>query len=167
MIKYQVGGTERIRWSFLDKSMVQEGSFCVLSIAFLKHLAVATVMGRRGISPGLTLYWLLCSYGLTPKPFSLLEGPLLIFFKIYSALKEQFYLHIFYVPIYFMGLQLKFFLLVYQTAVYRTVHLDIFLSYRLINCQIFFSLFLLCVGQNFLRFIGLLGLSLSLPYSSM
>lgn len=123
--------------------MLQEGSFCVLSVAFPRHLAVATIMGRRGISPGLTLYLLLRSYGLISTPFSLLEGPLLMFLKVYSALKEQFYLHVFYVHIYFMGLQLKFFLPVYLTAVYRTVHIDIYFKLQANQFSVgFFFLFL-------------------------
>lgn len=76
---------------------------------------------RKGISLGLALYCLLCSYGLIPKYFSFLVGPLLMFFKFYSALKEQGVLCKFYVPTPFIGLQLKFFLPVDQIAFYRTL----------------------------------------------
>lgn len=75
-----------------------------------------------------------------------------MFLKVYSALKEQFYLHVFYVPVYFMGLQLKFFLPVYLTAVYRTVHIDIYFKLQANQFSVVFfsfSLFLLCVDQIF------------------
>lgn len=152
--------------------MLREGFFCVLSVTSPKYLAVATVMGRRGISLGLTLYCLLCSYGLIPRSFSLLEGHLLIFFKVYFALKEQFYLCVLHVPAHFMCLWLKFFLPVYQTAVSRTVHLDIFLNYRLINFHslvlVFFFLFFHFVWiKIFWIFIWPLVVTVSHPHSSM
>lgn len=111
---------------------------------------------RKGISLGLVLYCLLCSYGLIPKYFSLLVGPLLMFFKFYSALKEQGVLCKFYVPTPFIGLQLKFFLPVDQIAVYRTLRYVFKLQanqYPGFFCWwwvFLFSLFPLCVDQNFL-----------------
>lgn len=78
-----------------------------------------------------------------------------MFLKVYSALKEQVYLRVFYVPIYFMGLQLKFFLPVYLTAVYRTVHIDIYFKLQANQFSVvfffFFSFSTLC-GSDFFEY---------------